>query len=83
MSVRRIITCMSAAQTLRQAEVTKFISYINGLHRLQLSNYKDLHAWTTANESLFYEAVWKWYNLIGDIGQLPVNVLATSIFSAR
>src|SRR4051794_30220626 len=49
-------------------QVTAFVKAANARHRLTLSGYRELHAWSTAHPKLFWDLVWDFCDVIGDKG---------------
>jgi acetoacetyl-CoA synthetase len=51
-----------------------FRGQLNERHRLQLGDYRDLHAWSVAHPAEFWDAVWDFCGVVGDkTGRLLVD----------
>ncbi|MCS7122035.1 MAG: acetoacetate--CoA ligase [Archaeoglobaceae archaeon] len=49
---------------VREANITKFIEFVNNKYNLNLKNYWDLYNWSVSEISKFWEAVWDFTNVI-------------------
>jgi acetoacetyl-CoA synthetase len=60
---------------VEETEINKLRLHVNETYKLNLKDSHDLHKWTIDEPSSFYETIWKRYNIIGDMGKLPVCLL--------
>ena len=56
------------------SDLERFMRLVNDRHRLALTTYDDLHAWSVAHLDEFWRAVWDFFGIIAD-GD-PTRVLA-------
>lgn len=51
-------------EIIQNANITKFINFVNSSFNLKLSNYNDLYNWSINSTSLFWEAIWKFTKIL-------------------
>jgi acetoacetyl-CoA synthetase len=52
-------------EQIKQANLTKFIDYLNAEHRLSIKNYNELYDWSIAEPKLFWREIWHFTKIIG------------------
>ena len=50
-----------------QANLTRFIKFINDKHCQDIADYERLHAWSITNIAAFWEAVWEFTGIIASV----------------
>ena len=58
-------------KTVRQARVTRFMSWLEARHQLHLGGYEDLWQWSVSQPGEFWSAVWDYFEVLGDRGEGP------------
>lgn len=51
-------------QIIEQANVTKFINYVNSKYNLELDNYHELYDWSISSVADFWEGIWLFTEII-------------------
>src|SRR5690554_3590018 len=57
---------------LENARMTDFMHQINQKFSTQLSNYNELHNWSIAESEHFWQAIWDYFDIIGETGEQVV-----------
>ena len=55
-------------ERIARSQVTAFIAEANRRHGLKLKDYRELHAWSVANEAEFWDLIWDFCGVVGDKG---------------
>ena len=55
-------------ERIARSQVTAFIAEANKRHGLKLKDYRELHAWSVANEAEFWDLIWDFCGVVGDKG---------------
>ncbi len=50
-----------------------FREHVNKQHANKLKNYNDLHHWSTANPGLFWQSLWNFCQVIGEMGPAAMS----------
>jgi len=50
---------MPSEERVKQANVTRFIRFVNKEHGLEISSYDELYKWSISNTQDFWEAMWE------------------------
>ncbi len=58
-------------KTVRQARVTRFMSWLEARHQLHLGGYEALWQWSVSQPGEFWSAVWDYFEVLGDRGEGP------------
>ena len=58
-------------KTVRQARVTRFMSWLKDRHQLHLGGYEDLWQWSVSQPGEFWSAVWDYFEVLGERGEGP------------
>lgn len=45
---------------IEEANMTKFIDFVNNKHNLEIENYKQLYEWSTEKIPIFWETMWQY-----------------------
>ncbi|MEK7842501.1 MAG: acetoacetate--CoA ligase, partial [Deltaproteobacteria bacterium] len=65
---------------IQQANITRFIKFVNKKHGLKIQSYAQLHAWSVEDVTSFWEAMWefgdikasrKYEQVIDDLNKFP------------
>ena len=65
---------------IREANLTKFLSFVNQRYRLKITSYPELHRWSVDRVADFWSAVWdytevvssrRFEKVVDDIGKFP------------
>src|SRR6476619_6908470 len=59
-------------KTVRDARVTRFMTWLAGRGTLDSSGYQDLWNWSVTDPAAFWSAVWDYFGVLGDRGDGPV-----------
>jgi acetoacetyl-CoA synthetase len=59
-------------KTVRDARVTRFMTWLDGRGTLDASGYQDLWHWSVTDPAAFWSAVWDYFGVLGDRGDGPV-----------
>ena len=59
-------------KTVRDARVTRFMTWLAGRGTLRPSGYQDLWHWSVTDPAAFWSAVWDYFGVLGDRGDGPV-----------
>jgi acetoacetyl-CoA synthetase len=59
-------------KTVRDARVTRFMSWLEARGTLQPNGYEDLWRWSVTYPADFWSAVWDYFEVLGDRGDGPV-----------
>ena len=51
------------------ARITEFISFVQDAYGLEIEDYSALHHWSVTESARFWEAVWDFFDVIGDKGK--------------
>jgi acetoacetyl-CoA synthetase len=69
---------------LKSSQMYLFMENINKNYNLNLTNFKDIHEWSIKFKVEFWDAVWDFFNIIGNKGNKPyinpLNKLPNSKF---
>src|SRR5271166_6853977 len=58
-------------KTVRDARITRFMSWLNDRHQLSLGGYEDLWRWSVSQPGEFWTAIWDYFEVLGDRGDGP------------
>jgi acetoacetyl-CoA synthetase len=67
-------------ERVKQANITRFIGFVNGRHGFQFDSYDQLYAWSVGNIPGFWEAMWdfgdvkasrRYDSVVDDLGKFP------------
>ena len=58
-------------KTVREARVTRFMSWLEARHDLPPGGYEDLWQWSVSNPGEFWSAIWDYFEVLGDRGTGP------------
>ncbi len=61
-------------KTIREARVTRFMSWLEARHDLHLDSYDDLWQWSVTYPGEFWSAVWDYFDVLGHRGDGPALV---------
>jgi len=53
-------------EVVREANVTRFIKFVNERHGLDLKDYWDLYKWSVEEIQAFWESMWDFVGIIGE-----------------
>ena len=58
-----------APERIAQCNMRRFMTYVNQVHHLSLTNYDELYAWSITKIPAFWEAVWRFcrYPTLGSV----------------
>ena len=59
-------------KTVRDARVTRFMTWLAGRGTLDVGGYQDLWHWSVTDPAAFWSAVWDYFGVLGDRGDGPV-----------
>ncbi len=59
-------------KTVRDARITRFMSWLKDRLKLHLGGYEDLWQWSVARPDQFWAAIWDYFEVLGDRGSGPV-----------
>jgi acetoacetyl-CoA synthetase len=59
-------------KTVRDARVTRFMTWLAGRGTLDSGGYQDLWNWSVTDPAAFWSAVWDYFGVLGDRGDGPV-----------
>ncbi|HEY7265122.1 MAG TPA: acetoacetate--CoA ligase [Trebonia sp.] len=59
-------------KTVRDARVTRFMTWLEGRGILDSTSYQDLWHWSVTDPAAFWSAVWDYFGVLGDRGDGPV-----------
>ena len=59
-------------KTVRDARVTRFMTWLAGRGTLDSGSYQDLWHWSVTDPAAFWSAVWDYFGVLGDRGDGPV-----------
>ena len=77
-------TCRRGAPTLLdQANLTRFIQEVNGRWKADCSDHASLFAWSIREPEKFWQSVWSFAGVVGDMGAGPYLVDADKMPGAR
>ena len=54
---------------INKSNLSRFIEVVNHDYQLNLTGYDDLHAWSIQHSELFWQAIWSFANIKGDLGE--------------
>lgn len=54
-------------ERIKNANITRFISFVNERHSLSISGYHRLYDWSIENREVFWAAVWEFGNVIASM----------------
>ena len=78
------LLCKPTLERVKETSMFKFIEHINLTYEKKIDNFHKLHTWSIENRASFWNAVWDFYNVIGDKGEGPYleleNKLPGTIF---
>src|SRR5689334_12438576 len=72
-----------SAQRKASANVTHFIAYVNQAWGAQCSDHASLYQWSLQAPEAFWQAVWSFCGVIGDMGDAPYLLDRTRMPGAR
>ena len=55
-------------KTVRDARITRFMSWLNDRLELDLTGYEDLWQWSVSHPGEFWTAIWDYFEVLGDRG---------------
>ena len=58
-------------KTVRDARVTRFMTWLAGRGTLNAGSYQDLWHWSVTDPAAFWSAVWDYFDVLGDRGDGP------------
>ena len=58
-------------KTVRDARVTRFMSWLAAPRRCTAGGYEDLWHWSVTDPAAFWSAVWDYFEVLGDRGDGP------------
>ena len=58
-------------KTVRNARVTRFMSWLAARHTLHPAGYQDLWQWSVTHPGDFWTAIWDYFEVLGDRGDGP------------
>ena len=58
-------------KTVRDARVTRFMTWLAGRGILNPGGYQDLWHWSVTDPAAFWSAVWDYFGVLGDRGDEP------------
>ena len=58
-------------KTVRDARVTRFMTWLAGRGTLNPAGYQDLWDWSVTDPAAFWSAVWDYFDVLGDRGEGP------------
>ena len=58
-------------KTIRNARVTRFMTWLEGRGILDPAGYEDLWRWSVTDPAAFWSAVWDYFDVLGDRGEGP------------
>ena len=58
-----------SAERIAAAQIWDFMAQANRRHGTHLTNYRELHTWSTAYPELFWSLTWDYCGVIGDKGK--------------
>jgi acetoacetyl-CoA synthetase len=59
-------------KTVRDARITRFMSWLAAGRGLEFGGYEDLWQWSVARPDQFWAAIWDYFEVLGDRGAGPV-----------
>jgi len=59
-------------KTVRDARITRFMSWLAAGRGLEFGNYEELWQWSVARPDQFWAAIWDYFEVLGDRGSGPV-----------
>ena len=58
-------------KTVRDARVTRFMTWLAGRAEPDPGSYQDLWHWSVTDPAAFWSAVWDYFGVLGDRGDGP------------
>ena len=58
-------------KTVRDARITRFMSWLADRRELRFGGYEDLWQWSVTEPAAFWSAVWDYFEVLGDRGDGP------------
>src|SRR5690606_22426824 len=53
------------SKTIQNSHLRRYIDWVNKSYGLQISlDYEELHLWSIENHEIFWESLWKYFNVI-------------------
>jgi acetoacetyl-CoA synthetase len=65
------------------ANLTRFIDYVNGRWNAATTDYPSLYEWSIAQSEQFWQSIWSFCGVIGDMGDAPYLVDGNAMPGAR
>jgi acetoacetyl-CoA synthetase len=60
-------------EKIKNANITAFITHINGKYGQNFSNYNDIWQWSCENNADFWSELWDFCNIIGEKGDIALQ----------
>ena len=60
-------------KTVRNARITRFMSWLAAGRGLEFGGYEDLWQWSVARPAEFWTAIWDYFEVLGDRGRARVR----------